>query len=291
MNNKNLIYALQDPETKQIRYIGKSTKGLKRPHEHKRAYSLKAHTHKNNWIKSLFAKNLMYEIVVLEENIEDNQLDTKEIYWIAYHKSINSPLTNGTDGGEGSLGREISEETRKLLGEKKKGWFENKGPTQSQLDTCFKRKENIIKDGIEQRDCTDCKELKSLSEFPKNKNRYDGIGTICKLCNRNRMRERRLKNPPKKLSAEEFQQSYENRQNAMSEGLKERYKNDPEYRLKNSRAKSKPILQCDLNGRVIKEFSSALEAKKAGFQNSNVGQAIKYKKTYRGFTWKFKIKE
>lgn len=29
-----LIYALQDPNTKEIRYIGRSTKGLKRPQNH-----------------------------------------------------------------------------------------------------------------------------------------------------------------------------------------------------------------------------------------------------------------
>lgn len=291
MSNKNLIYGLQDPETNEIRYIGKSTKGLKRPHEHKNEYSLKHSSHKNNWIKSLFAKNLMYGIVVLEEGINADQLDTREIHWIAHYKSTGAFLTNGTDGGEGALGREVSEQTRKLMGEKKKGWFETKGPTQAQLDSCFKRKENIIKDGVVQRDCTDCKEIKPLVEFARNKSRYDGFANICKNCHTIRMRQYRIKKPPKKLSPEEFQASYENRQTAMSAGLKEAYANDPEYRLKNSRAKSKPILQCDLNGRVIKEFSSALEAKKAGFQNSNLGQAIKYKKPYRGFTWKFKVTE
>lgn len=291
MINKTLIYALKDPETKEIRYIGKSTCGLRRPKQHALKYSLIANTHKNNWIKSLLAKNLMYEIEIIEENIDLNDLSTREIHWIIHYKNLSVNLTNGTDGGEGALGREVSEETRRLMGEKKKEWFQTNGPTETQLNTCFKRKERKTINGIEHKHCWKCNEYKQIEEFGQYLQSWDKISYCCKPCHNLIMAEYREKNAGPLLNPEELAKSYEDRKVAMSEGLKERYKNDPEYRLKNSRAKSKPILQCDLNGCIIKEFSSALEAKKAGFQNSNVGQAIKYKKPYLGFMWKFKNKE
>lgn len=288
--NKNLIYALKDPETKEIRYIGKSTTGLRRPNQHKLKHSLIAQTHKNNWIKTLLEKGLVYEIIVLEENLDSVVLDSKEITWIAHYKALGASLTNGTEGGEGSLGRTLSDASRKVIGEKMSNWFKTHGPTDKMKEISYKKKEYNNIGGINHKHCWKCNEYKPLTEYGNYSSSWDKLAAECKTCHNLIAKSYRDSHPIIKLTEKELEQSYVDRKDAMVAGLKEAYKN-PELCKQNAIKASKPILQCDLNGRVIKEFSSALEAKKAGFQNSNVGQAIKYKKPYRGFTWKFKNKE
>lgn len=289
MSKNNLIYALRDPETQEIRYVGKSTKGLARPRAHGRKYSLSIQSHKNGWIKSLLAKGLDYEIVTLEENILIENLNDREKYWVAYYKEGGANLTNLTDGGEGTWGYVTSDDSKQKMAEKRRAWFKDNKPTETMLQTCFKRKENIIIDGVLQRDCSDCKQHKNLEDFAKNSYRYDGLATVCKTCQILRMNEYRKENPAQTLSDEDWQKSYDDRKEAMRQSVINAYKNDPSIKEKQSKAKSKSILQCEITtGKVIKEYASALEAKKAGFANSNIGQAIKYKKPYRGFMWRFK---
>ena len=65
---KTFIYGLCDPETNEIRYIGKSNQPKKRLQDH--IYSCeRTVTHKNNWIKSLLNKK--YEL-----------RPTNDYYWI-----------------------------------------------------------------------------------------------------------------------------------------------------------------------------------------------------------------
>jgi hypothetical protein len=60
-----VIYGLIDPNTKELRYIGK-TKNLKdRIYNHYKKEKLKPNTYKNNWLKSLLKLNQRAEIIVL----------------------------------------------------------------------------------------------------------------------------------------------------------------------------------------------------------------------------------
>jgi len=61
----------------------------------------KDRTYKGNWIRSLLKEGLSYEIVVLEEGVND--LGWREQVWIAYARGLEWRLTNATDGGEGGL--------------------------------------------------------------------------------------------------------------------------------------------------------------------------------------------
>lgn len=97
---KYMIYALKDPLTKSIRYIGKSCKGLNRPKEHLFPHQNKLKTHKNCWVRSLLKKGLKPEIIILEE-CDRESLDKREIFWIDYHKKHGYELTNMTNGGTG----------------------------------------------------------------------------------------------------------------------------------------------------------------------------------------------
>ncbi len=111
MEKKVLIYCLMDPLTGEIRYVGQTIKGNKRFKEHIKPSSLRKHTHKNHWIKSLINKDLKPIFNVLEY-IEDNSiLDEREDYWINYHKSQGCNLTNAANGGRGSPGRKNSPES------------------------------------------------------------------------------------------------------------------------------------------------------------------------------------
>lgn len=109
------IYGLVDPRTLLVRYVGSSTRGLRRPRQHGEPYRLRTHNHKNAWIKSLHAFGLDYEIVILEETSSREVLPALERFWIAYGRACGWPLTNLTDGGEGTLGVERSAETRERM--------------------------------------------------------------------------------------------------------------------------------------------------------------------------------
>ena len=97
---KYMIYALVDPTTKNVRYIGKSCKGLHRPKEHLFPYQNKVKTHKNCWIRGLLRKGVKPEIVIIEE-CDRESLDEREIFWISHYNKLGHDLTNMTKGGTG----------------------------------------------------------------------------------------------------------------------------------------------------------------------------------------------
>lgn len=100
----NKIYALKDPISNDIRYIGKTKNELnKRLYEHCTIRNLKEKTHKNNWIKYLLKLNYRPVILLIEE-VDYCNWQEREIYWINFYKSIGNNLTNGTNGGDGSNG-------------------------------------------------------------------------------------------------------------------------------------------------------------------------------------------
>lgn len=103
-----IVYALCDPETLEIRYIGKSVSGLRRPKAHTSPHSLKSPTHKNRWIKSLLRQGLYPLIVVLEDVRSQVCLGQAEIRHIRCARLLGVRLTNATDGGDGALGRKWS---------------------------------------------------------------------------------------------------------------------------------------------------------------------------------------
>lgn len=95
------IYALIDPKTKDIRYIGKADNIKVRYKGHLKKSSLRAHTHKNYWLKSLISSNLLPEIKIIA-TVKEVSWKYWEIYYINYYKSIGCSLTNTAEGGEGN---------------------------------------------------------------------------------------------------------------------------------------------------------------------------------------------
>jgi group I intron endonuclease len=117
--NKFLIYALADPDSKKIRYIGKSSSGMKRPNSHWANCSLRNdhNPYKNRWILKLKKRGLKFLIFVLEEisSGDFEGLKNAEVKWIKYGRDNGWPLTNLTDGGDGVHGYVHSEETKKKI--------------------------------------------------------------------------------------------------------------------------------------------------------------------------------
>jgi group I intron endonuclease len=107
------IYTLIDPETKLVRYVGKtSVKPTSRYAQHiyqwKRSSRL---THLNAWIKNLADKGLKPIMEVIDEVSLDEWI-TAEKRYIKLFKSAGCNLVNLTLGGEGSLGYKHTKESK-----------------------------------------------------------------------------------------------------------------------------------------------------------------------------------
>lgn len=110
---KFLVYGLTDPRTGDVCYIGKSSSGSKRPLFHGRERALeKDYTRKACWIRSLQVKGLRYGVRVLGWCRNAGALDNLERCWIVNARTLGWPITNMTDGGDGSAGRIVGAEER-----------------------------------------------------------------------------------------------------------------------------------------------------------------------------------
>lgn len=98
------IYGLIDPRTEEIRYVGKTTRGLYRVLAHGKSIGVtkEKHTHKYRWIRSLRELGLSYGWTILEIIEDVFLIDDRERFWIAHGREVGWPLTNATDGGEGA---------------------------------------------------------------------------------------------------------------------------------------------------------------------------------------------
>ena len=116
MSSKYLIYGLVDPRNGQLRYVGKSCKGLYRPKSHWTPSSLRIQpfTPKNNWIKQVLADNALPSVIVIQEFPDSSVLSDAERHWIRYFRHMGCPLTNLTDGGEGGHGPSTPETRLKI---------------------------------------------------------------------------------------------------------------------------------------------------------------------------------
>lgn len=111
------IYSLSDPDTNEIRYIGKANNLKYRlwAHIHEAKNNLR-NQHKCNWINTLLKKDKKPVIDIIEEVSIDNW-QVREIYWISQFTTWGFNLINKTSGGECGI---ISENCKKALALSKK---------------------------------------------------------------------------------------------------------------------------------------------------------------------------
>ena len=169
---KHLVYALVDPTTNEIRYVGKSSQGIKRAYDHKKASNLKVFTHKTNWIKKLISSGLDYNVQIIEICNDDNHAIEREIHWIKHYRDLGLNLTNLTGGGEGNVGWNPSEEVRKNMSAAAIKKHEDNPELRTQIAE-KQRKQHEIIDGVEHKHCSDCNTIKTLNLFSAHKNTWD----------------------------------------------------------------------------------------------------------------------
>lgn len=115
MSIKYVVYGLVDPNTNQLRYVGKSCSGLNRPKRHSRPSELKDNLYKCNWIKSLLRSNQKPSIIIIQELSDKCILYDAEQFWIKYFRLLGCPLTNLNDGGPGNTGLKMSDNQKNKL--------------------------------------------------------------------------------------------------------------------------------------------------------------------------------
>jgi len=100
MNKTTYIYVLKDPDTKEVRYVGKANNPKKRFSKHIRdSEKNNSNSHKENWIRKLLLKNKK-PILEIIDVVEYSVWKEKEIEWICRFKTKGVKLTNSTDGGD-----------------------------------------------------------------------------------------------------------------------------------------------------------------------------------------------
>lgn len=101
---KNIyIYALCEPGTNDIRYIGLATNGFDRIKQHwKTGYKLDPNkvTNVKKWISDLRKAGKIFNVVYLEYfDTDGSHVDYEEIFYISYMQSLGFKLLNHTLGG------------------------------------------------------------------------------------------------------------------------------------------------------------------------------------------------
>ena len=111
--NNIKIYALIDPRNEIVRYIGWTSKPLKRRLTDHISDSNRGHNnHRCKWIRKMLSQNVVPVIKTIEE-CDYNERWDRERYWISYYGREN--LVNGTDGGEGVKGLTVTVESRNKM--------------------------------------------------------------------------------------------------------------------------------------------------------------------------------
>lgn len=100
-NREVHIYVLKHPDTLEVRYVGKTVRGLSRRlgNHIANAKGNKHNKHLSNWILSILRENKR-PIIELLETCQSNTWQEREQYWISQFPN----LINLTAGGDGCIG-------------------------------------------------------------------------------------------------------------------------------------------------------------------------------------------
>lgn len=110
-----IVYALSDPRTGGVRYVGVTTTTVnRRLSRHISEANRGTQGYKNNWIRQLLRLELKPHVIKLEEG-DGPGWAAAEQYWIADFRRSGAQLTNLAAGGEAPFGCKRSEDTRKKM--------------------------------------------------------------------------------------------------------------------------------------------------------------------------------
>jgi hypothetical protein len=104
-DTKHLVYGLIDPRTNELRYVGKSSRGLSRPNFHRTNAGRCGRTHKHYWLRQLHRETgLVPSVIILATCETEAEAFAAERKLISTFRELGLPLVNITDGGEGASG-------------------------------------------------------------------------------------------------------------------------------------------------------------------------------------------
>lgn len=121
------IYALKEPVSEDIRYIGKTTVDVKkrlRQHCSEARLCLQGHR-KNYWLRKLLDQGQEPTIEILDE-VPESEWQAWEAAYIQFYLDQGADLVNGTLGGDGMSNPSL--ETREKISKSQKRRFENSSP-------------------------------------------------------------------------------------------------------------------------------------------------------------------
>jgi predicted GIY-YIG superfamily endonuclease len=113
MSDVAYIYALVDPRTGEMRYVGKANDIDQRVRAHRQS-SRYGETRRTQWLRELYAEGLEPVMMPLEA-VSSESWRSAEQRWIAGYRSQGFDLVNHTIGGDGVSGH--SEQTRAKIGD------------------------------------------------------------------------------------------------------------------------------------------------------------------------------
>jgi hypothetical protein len=111
-NKQTIIYALCDPDTIEVRYVGKTTNLKRRIYEHLHRKDC-AHTPVRRWVAKLQRGGKQPVVCVIEVCGDD--WAARERHWIAAYRADGGRMLNLSDGGDGAGGIVLTPERRAHL--------------------------------------------------------------------------------------------------------------------------------------------------------------------------------
>ena len=103
MADTTFIYALVDPVTHAVRYVGKADDWYQRWRQHC-AIDGNPNSHKNRWIRKVLAREIEpFPFPYIIEECPKSEWQERERYWIAEYRRRGHKLTNATSGGDGAM--------------------------------------------------------------------------------------------------------------------------------------------------------------------------------------------
>ena len=176
---KTYIYTLTDPDTNQVRYVGKTVNVKRRYYGHTNENSNKRlkNSHLANWLLLLLKNNKKPILEVIDEC--DSNWEELEKYWIAQFKAWGFKLTNLTEGGQGGTGYKQTEEHKRNISEAKKASKRKLSEEQRQFISERMKNNQYSKGAVR------TKEIKENLKLLKSKPvlQYDKLGNFIKEFN------------------------------------------------------------------------------------------------------------
>jgi hypothetical protein len=117
----SFIYALTDPRTDEVRYVGQTKYQQKRYKQHIQGFD-EDNIPKQRWVDELKAVGLLPTYSILEENVEWDSRFKRETHWINHylssgHRLTNQPADKGPQAREREAYEYKQEKLHKLLEE------------------------------------------------------------------------------------------------------------------------------------------------------------------------------